>query len=144
MTKKGGSAPSPFLELEHSTLLEARALAARLSHHLGKYVSRVARNLPNGEVRQELKDLLIKDLYGLEDDQPASAVFAALALPLKPLIGEVHLKACRALLRQIDHLEQDVRQGEDGAVHRAASLAIEVDDMLKALAKELTEACHDR
>ncbi len=144
MTEKGASTPQPFVKLEQSQLHEARALAARLSHHLGKYVSRMARNLPEGKVPETIKVLLIKDLYALHDNRSALSVFDTLAMPLNTIIGEAHLKECRTLLAEINHLESNVRQGEDGAVRRAAALAIRVDEMLKALAKTLTEACHDQ
>ncbi len=144
MTTNGGLALPALEQLDHSQLHEAEALASRLVHDVGKYVSRMARNLPGGKVPKALVDLLVTDLYAFEDGRSPLTLFDELSLPLDALIGNTHLKECRRMLEQIDQIEHEVRQGEKMAVHRAASLAIDVDELLRALRKAITEACHDR
>lgn len=115
----------------------ARTLASRLAHDVGKYISRAARNLPDGEVPRALVRLLIIDLFETDGARRASAVFEELAEPLCKETRDQRLDRCREMLGQIDLLEEMIRGGEDSAVRRAADMAIEIDSLLRAVAAEL-------
>jgi len=110
---------------------------ALLAHDVGKYVSRIARNLPPGPVPPALLELLAKDLWALPAGGRASEVFARLSAPLcaapspDPRLAEV-----AAHLAEIDGLEAAVRAGQDAAVRRACALALEVEALLRALARD--------
>jgi hypothetical protein len=101
--------------------------AARLVHDVGKYIARTARNLPPGDVPEDLIAMLVQDLYLLAGGQRASVVFDDLAAGVPGAAG------VRDLLSEIDRLEVEVRGGEQGAVRRAAALALEVERRLRAL-----------
>lgn len=104
---------------------------ASLVHDVGKYITRVARNLPkDGPVPPVLVGMLAKDLYETHRGRRASVRFEELAsdVPDEPR------SAVRALLSEIDALESSVRGGDAVAVRRAAALALEVDAHLRALA----------
>jgi hypothetical protein len=98
----------------------------RLVHDVGKYVARTARNLPPAPTT-EMIEMLIRDLYELRPGRRASALFAELAPP------EPALDGVRALLAEIDALEPAVRAGDGPAVTRAATLARDVEQALRAL-----------
>ncbi len=93
-----------------------RELAARLAHDVGKYVARIARNVPpEGPFPAALAPLLAKDLYALPGGERASEAFARLA-PDEPRMAPV-----RAALAEIDALEAAVRAGEPEACRRAGA-----------------------
>jgi hypothetical protein len=110
-----------------------RAVAlARLSHDVGKYIARAARNVPpSGTVPPALVDLLVKDLYAIDGKERASAVFERRAQE----IAGAELETVREALSEIDALEPRVRAREDEAVRRAVALALSVSDALDALAR---------
>jgi hypothetical protein len=101
--------------------------AARLVHDVGKYVARTARNLPDGTVDGDLIDMMVRDLYELQPGRRASRVFEDLA-PGVPGIADV-----RVLFVELDALELRVRKGEQAAVRRAAGLACQIEQRLRAL-----------
>jgi hypothetical protein len=106
---------------------------ARLVHDVGKHGSRAARNLPNGPVPSVLVDMLLVDLYGRDGEPRVSARFDALAPP----VGEdATLDRVRGLLSEIDALEAGVRDADEGAIRRAAELALAVDAALRDAARE--------
>ncbi len=108
----------------------SRESAAVLAHDVGKYIARVATNVPPGEpVPSALVPLLIKDLYELPGAQRASARFDELAPE------DSALQAVRESLREIDALEARVRAGEDDACQRACELARSVEAALRSHAK---------
>jgi hypothetical protein len=111
---------------------------ARLVHDVAKYVARTARNLGAGPIPAPLLPMLAKDLYALDGHDRASSVFEARA-------REVHghedtLAFVRARFAEIDALESAVRAGDEGAARRAAALAREIEDALRALLREEDEA----
>lgn len=107
--------------------------AAVLAHDVGKYVARTARNLPAGPIPPVLVDMLVRDLFALPAGGRASAVFARLAAPLP---ADARLERASAALGEIDLLEPAVRAGRADEVRRAAALALEVESLLRALARE--------
>ena len=75
---------------------EARAL---LVHDVGKYVSRIARNLPEqGPIAAPLVTMLVKDLYETHQGRRASVRFEELAEALDPSVRD----AARSELAIID------------------------------------------
>lgn len=119
---------------------QARWLA-RLAHDVGKYVARTARNIPDGPVPEVLVGMLARDLYELEEGKRASQV-------LEARLGETaaadeQLRCAVALLQEADALEGPVRLGEPGAVRRAASIAVEVSELLRAAARGASSAGTD-
>jgi hypothetical protein len=110
---------------------------ALLAHDVGKYVSRTARNLPPGPVPPPLLEMLAKDLWALPAGGTASEVFARLAAPLRGAPSpDPRLAGVGACLAEIDGLEADVRAGRDAAVRRACALALEVETLLRTMARE--------
>ncbi len=108
-----------------------------LVHDVGKYVSRVARNLPAaGDVPDVLVEMLVRDLYELEAGVRASAVFAKLRGSGFDADLDAKLDEVSGGLDAIDALEARVRAGETEAVRRAAGLALRVDSRLRALEEE--------
>jgi hypothetical protein len=107
-----------------------REALTRLAHDVGKYVSRAARNIPAPPAvpPRALVDMMIKDLYLLDGQERASAVFARLA---DGLVGIPLLERARQLLREIDDIEQRVRAAEPHAVEFARALALEVAELLR-------------
>lgn len=104
---------------------------ASLVHDVGKYITRIARNLPKeGPIPPALVGMLAKDLYETHRGRRASVRFEELASD----VPEGPLSEVRALLVEIDALEASVRAGDPIAVRRAAALALEVDARLRALA----------
>jgi hypothetical protein len=117
--------------------LSARELAARLAHDVGKYVSRTARNIPEGDVPEVLFGMLLKDLFAIDGQRRASAAFEELAAPLEQELDDARLGECRGMLAEIDGLEEALGGGDVTALRRAAELALEVDARLRAIAREL-------
>lgn len=118
--------------------MSARELAARLAHDVGKYVSRTARNIPEGDVPEVLYGMLLKDLYAIDGERRASAVFEELAAPLEQEVEDARIGECRELLAEVDGLEPAIRGGEGEALRRAAGLALEIDSRLRAVSRELS------
>ena len=54
----------------------AQQAAAALAHDVGKYMTMAARNLPDGEVPEVLREMLVRDLYALDGARTASEVYA--------------------------------------------------------------------
>ncbi|MEM9070471.1 MAG: hypothetical protein AAGE52_18340 [Myxococcota bacterium] len=101
---------------------------AELVHDVGKYVSRTARNLPDGEIPPVLVAMLCRDLYALQEGRRASTVFRELAADYPAARAR-----CQDAFDRIDALEAEVRAGEPGAVREAATLAMSIDSALRAL-----------
>jgi len=99
---------------------------ARLVHDVGKYVARTARNLPPAPT-PEMIDMLVRDLYELRPGRRASSLFDELAA------HEPSLEPVRALLGEVDALEPAVRAADAAAVARAAALARQIEERLRAL-----------
>lgn len=108
-------------------------IAAALAHDVGKYVSRIARNVPEaGPMPAALVPLLAKDLYEQPGGGRPSARFEELAAAL----DDPRLPEARALLAEIDGLEPGVRGGDEAACLRAAAVARQLDVALRAIAAE--------
>jgi hypothetical protein len=107
---------------------------ARLSHDVGKYIARAARNVaPAAPIVPALVDLLLKDLYAIDGKSRASALFREKSAPLES--DAAALAPIAALLDEIDALEPQIRAREEAAVRRGVELALEVSDALDALAR---------
>lgn len=114
------------------------ALAKRLVHDVGKYISRAARNMNDTGSVDVLHELFVEDLYRTDGTERASVLFADIARPLEGVIGKhPGLDCCRGMLSRIDELESAVRAKEEAAVDEAKHRAIAVDDTLRALLSEL-------
>jgi hypothetical protein len=110
----------------------------RLSHDVGKYVARTARNLPaEGPIPGALVEMLVADLYRLANERPASSVFADAAVGLDDDAFEETKDRVTLLLADIDALEIDVRRGEPEAVRNAGQLALAVEQELRACAQTI-------
>lgn len=121
------------------TVMETKtALAKKLAHDVGKYVSRAARNMNDAASRAVLYDMFLDDLYLTNGAVRASLLFAGIADRLEGMIGRhVGLDRCRVLLLRIDALEPSVRANEAAAVHEAAEATLAIDDTLRELLAEL-------
>lgn len=107
---------------------------ASLAHDVGKYVARIARNVPaGGPFPSALAPLLAKDLYEAPGGGRPSARFEALAaaLPASDALDEA-----RAHLAAIDALEGAVREADPAACVEACRRALEVERLLRGLAGE--------
>jgi len=104
----------------------------KVLHDVGKYIARTATNLaPGARIPPALAPLLLRDVYGGDDEPPMSATFDALVGESDdPLLGE-----CRAWLSEIDALEGKARAEEPEALARVAVLARSVADRLKGWAR---------
>jgi hypothetical protein len=122
--------------------------AATLAHDVGKYVARTARNLPEplaDPLGPALVAMLVRDLYALGDGERASARFDRLVAAAGPCDppdrpDDARLGEARRLLAEVDALEPAVRAGEVAAVARAATLAREVERLLRGLAQAARSA----
>lgn len=107
---------------------------ATLAHDVGKYIARIARNVPEtGAFPGALVPLLAKDLYEAPGGGRPSARFAALAAELPP---HAALEEAAAHLRAIDALEGDVRGGDEAACREACRRALAVERLLRGYAAE--------
>ena len=112
-----------------------RALTAQLAHDVGKYVARTARNLASGAVVDaELLAMLCRDLYGDAKSERPVARFAALAAELRPLLADASLTQTERLLAELERCEAAVRAGHPEAVQQAVALALQIENLLRALA----------
>ncbi|MCP4599169.1 MAG: hypothetical protein GY847_01300 [Proteobacteria bacterium] len=118
---------------------QARKHASRLSHDVGKYISRTACNLMEDKVPKNLLDLFCVDLFEIDDSRTASELFEELSAPLEKLLKDNRLDKCRYLLNSIDAMEKEIRKGDDSAVRQAAAMAMEVNSLLKDITLELSE-----
>ena len=115
-------------------------LAGKLVHDVGKYISRTARNLTDREVTPTLLSLLLADLYATDGANRASELFEKGVGALgRHLEKSRPIERCRKLLKEIDDLETRVREGEPDAAQRAAAMAVEVDDRLREVAREIAK-----
>lgn len=103
--------------------------APRLRHDLGKYIARTARNVDAATpLDAELLAMLCDDLYATYEGTRASRVFeqheSEVAAATRALVRE--------LLRELDAIEPDVRNGQAHAVRRAIAIACRVAEALAA------------
>lgn len=113
---------------------DRRRMLARVAHDVGKHVARAACNIRPGEpAPPALVDMLARDLYALRGGARASQVLEeSVARSGGSLDTEQSVRRCRALLREADALEAEVRAGVGDAVGRAAEIAREVHEVLRA------------
>jgi hypothetical protein len=116
-----------------------RPIAARLAHDVGKYIARTARNLPLpiAALDPALLTMLLGDLYGANGEraQRPATRFHALATTLdEPRLGEA-----RALFAALEQIESAVRAGESSAVERAVAIALRIEALLRALARDVRQ-----
>ena len=122
------------------TAVGARAaeLAATLAHDVGKYIARAARNLPpHGAIQPALISMLVADVFATHGGRPALARFDELAPELLTLTDDARLQAVRVLLIRTTAHEPAVRGGDAEASREVASLALEIESLLRALARDL-------
>lgn len=113
---------------------ERRRRLARLVHDVGKYVARTARNLPPAPapVPAFAVGMLVRDLYETAPNRRASFLLDEIA---RGLDGSPELERARALLAEADALEREVRAGDEAALRRVASIAREVEVVLRAASR---------
>lgn len=137
------SAAGSFSDLPAELRGSLRAAASRLAHDVGKYLARTARNLPphiTAPIDAALLDMLCRDLYGAapQADRPA-LLFAKLSAPIAAQLGDPRLARAAEMFSELAALEEKVRSGELAAVERACGLAREVEQLLRALARDAAE-----
>lgn len=123
--------------------LRSAQAAAQLSHDVGKYVARTARNLPpviREPLDAMLHKMLLADLYGEAGAPRPGQRFVTLAATS----GEPRLHGVRAAFVELDGLEDKVRAGELAAIERAAQLARDIDGQLRALVRDAGSAGRKR
>lgn len=114
-----------------------RALTAQLVHDVGKYLTRTARNLPSsGAVDAGLLAMLCRDLYGGAGSARPAARLAALAAELPPRFADERLGQAAAGLAELERCEAAVRAGRADAVGQATALALQVEQLLRAIAAD--------
>jgi hypothetical protein len=111
-------------------------LAARLAHDVGKYMARTARNVAAEGWTPELVAMLCRDLY--PQDRRLSLRFAELARPLQPWQGPTAvLQQVSDLLAEAERREPEVRRAVATDLKRVATIARQVEDLLRGLARQL-------
>jgi len=143
------AAPNPFAELAPALCAPLRQAAARLAHDVGKYLSRTARNLPpvlGSQLDRTLLAMLARDLYGplksagglgsIDRQERPAGRFATLAAPILAHIEDSRLSRAQVLLAELEAIEAPVLAGKTAAVERAAAVAREVDELLRAVARD--------
>lgn len=131
-----------LLSAEPDVALEAaEETGAALAHDVGKYVTRIARNVqPGAEVPAALVPLVVKDLYETHRGARASSRFAELREALPPALrGAAELTEAAERLARIDALEARLRAAEDGAAVSAVGLAREVEALLARVLRAIRE-----
>lgn len=113
---------------------------AKLAHDVGKYLSRVARNLDptlSSPPAGPLLAMLLADLYGPKatPGQRPHAVFIALGQQLPEDFSDPRLSRCAEALVALDALEAQVTQADVRAVGQAVRLALAIDTDLRDLAR---------
>lgn len=128
--------PSPARPAERLVLAE---VTAKLAHDVGKYLTRVARNLdpsPSAPPPTPVLAMLRADLYGPASDpgKRPHTVFARLRQLLPPGVGQPQLVRCAECFALLDTLEESVAAGQAAAVAQAVRAALTIDAELRALA----------
>jgi hypothetical protein len=116
----------------------ARQHASRLAHDVGKYIARIAHNLPRGGIASSLVRLMEKDLFAIDGTRSASQLFNQLAEPLESILDDERITSCRIMLEEIDSLKTGIQNREPEVIRRAAALAVQVEDTLRELYHDLS------
>ncbi|MAQ14037.1 MAG: hypothetical protein CMN30_04480 [Sandaracinus sp.] len=100
----------------------------RLRHDVGKYIARVATNVPPGSpVPPALAPLLLRDVYGRADEPSMRLRFRELT----PGADDPVLTACRRELDALASLESPARAGDAETLTEVADRARRVARMLR-------------
>ena len=113
---------------------EIRRLASALSHDVGKYVARTARNVPDGVWTPDLVNMLLRDLYDLRGERALHAFLRLAPAATSPLAAFPEWTLAHDLLRELDAMEHDLRKGHAPALNSAARRALQVEGVLRELA----------
>lgn len=118
---------------------ELRRVVATLLHDVGKYVARTARNVVDRpRLEEPLLGMLLRDVYETHRGRRASERFEALVAELDALgLRDARIGVARSALAQIDSLEDAARGGDEPALASVVSAAIEVEDALRSLARDV-------
>jgi len=116
-------------EMSSVDLDPVEEILAVLHHDVGKYITRVARNVPlGGAVPASLGAMLHKDLYETRQGTRASARFAELVALLPAMLcGQPPVRDAARALQRIDDAETAVRALDPLAVARVLDDAREVE-----------------
>lgn len=116
-------------EMSSADLDPVEETLAVLHHDVGKYITRIARNVPTGAaIPASLGAMLNKDLYETHKGTRASARFAELVTLLpSPLREQQLLRDAARALQRIDDAEAAVRALDPVAVARVIEDAREVE-----------------
>lgn len=118
---------------------ETRRVVATLLHDVGKYIARTARNLePGRPIAAPLCAMLLKDVYETYRGERASLRFNELERELRELVDDPRVQQVRERLRAIDACEAAARAGDPDALCLIVEDAIEIEKMLRALAREVS------
>ncbi len=100
-----------------------------LSHDLGKYLARAARNFPDADpVPEVLVEMMIRDVWG---DEGTDALGRFQKLVADAPTARIALADVEKDLEALVALESAVRGFEPDAVRRAATLCVKVDADLR-------------
>jgi hypothetical protein len=113
---------------------EIRRLASALAHDVGKYVSRTARNVPDGAWTPDRVNMLLSDLYNLRGERALQAFLRLAPAATSPLAAFPEWTTAHDLLCELDAMEHDLREGLAPALSGAASRALRVESELRELA----------
>ena len=115
-----------------------REFAESLSHDVGKYVARIAKNVPvGGDVPKALVPLLRKDLYSLPGGERPSSCFET---RISTVEKDVRLEAAKGFFRRLDALEQQIDAGDPTSLREACQLAVSIENLLQQYAHEKRNA----
>ena len=118
--------------------MSTRDFAESLSHDVGKYVARIAKNVPvGGDVPKALVPLLRKDLYSLPGGQRPSECFES---RISAVDKDVRLEAAKGFFRRLDALENKVDAGDAQSLREACQLAVSIENLLQQYAQEKRQA----
>ena len=123
-----------------NALKAARAQAAKLAHDVGKYISRMARNLGDGDIPQPVAVLLFKDLFAIDGKNTAANVFETYAAALEAIMKDSRLTECRIKLKEIDSLKGSIANEDTAAMRKAATLALEIEESLNDICRDIGSA----
>jgi len=123
---------------------ELRRVVSTLLHDVGKYVARTARNVVDRpSIDGPFVGMLLRDVYETYRGARASARFEQLVSELEALgFHDPRIVAARGALAQIDSLEQAARGGDEPALASVASAAIEIEEALRSLARDVASGAY--
>jgi hypothetical protein len=121
---------------------ETHRLVSVLVHDVGKYITRTARNVADGEWTPDLIAMLLDDLYDLRGERALQVFLRITPLGTRPLATYPEWSTVHAMLCELDAMESELRAGKQSALRRAQGLALSVECTLRALLLRATDdAC---